>query len=86
MHIGFQATCKIEELIVLLFSALDTLTWTCVQLDNLIPARAGHTALCLPYHHGNGDKDEVVIFAGGDNDGTFFQDLVAVMVPFEHKE
>ena len=63
----------------------DTLAWTSVEFAPPIAARVGHTALCLPYHCANGDCDEVVMFGGGNNDGSFYKDLVAVKVPFEYK-
>jgi len=45
-------------------------------------ARAGHTAVCLPYSHENQEEDEVLVFGGGDNDGEFFHDLLSFSVPF----
>ena len=58
-------------------------TWIEVKLEPPLLARAGHTALCLPYKHDNGDNDQVIIFGGGDNEGTFFQDLIDVLLPWE---
>jgi len=60
----------------------DTLTWTAVKIDPSIQARAGHTSLCLPYRHENNERDEVVLFGGGNNDGKFFQDMMSISVPF----
>lgn len=62
---------------------LDTLNWTEVKLQPPIATRVGHTMICLPYKHTNNKQDEVLIFGGGDNEGTFFNDLVSVYVPFE---
>ena len=45
--------------------------------------RAGHAALCLVYTHENKEQDKVLLFGGGDNEGSFYNDLVSIMVPFE---
>ena len=45
-------------------------------------ARTGHQCLCLPYYHENQDEDEVLMFGGGDNDDTFFNDLYSICVSF----
>ena len=60
----------------------DLLSWTEVIFDPL-PARAGHTALCLLYSHEYNERDEVMFFGGGDNEGSFFNDVRSVLVPFK---
>ena len=66
-----------------LCTVTDTLMWTEVKLETSLAARAGHTAICLPYKHSNGDADHILIFGGGDNEGGFFQELVDIMLPWE---
>lgn len=57
-----------------------------IKLDPNPIARAGHQAICLPYNHENEEQDEVLIFGGGDNDGTFFHDLLSANIPFNPVE
>lgn len=61
---------------------LGKLTWSRVKVDGAPTARAGHISLCLPYNHENQEEDEILIFGGGDNDGTFFNDLFSICIPF----
>ena len=61
----------------------DALSWTSIKMAAPISARCGHAALCLPYKYDNKDKDEVLIYGGGDNEETFFQDLQLMKIPFE---
>ena len=60
---------------------LDTKTWTEIDVQPPIACRAGHTALCTPYKPSNLDNDCVWLFGGGDNDGSFYDDLVNLMLP-----
>ncbi len=64
----------------------DTLTWTLIEIEPAIPLRAGHTSMCLPYKPCNKDKDEILVFGGGDNDGAFFDDLVAMLIPIHRPQ
>ncbi|XP_071078574.1 uncharacterized protein [Haliotis cracherodii] len=58
-------------------------SWSCIRVDGAPTARAGHLSICLPYSHENQEEDEVIIFGGGDNDGTFFNDLFSLCIPFK---
>ena len=67
----------------------DTLAWTEVRVSPPVPARTGHTALCLPHRDEENDdgaptppRDEVLVFGGGDNEGHFFSDLISVSIPW----
>ena len=65
--------------------ALELLSWTEVTFDALA-ARAGHTALCLPYTHEYNERDEMMFFGGGNNDGNFYNDVSSVLVPFRTRD
>ena len=54
-------------------------------METTVVPRCGHTCLCLPYRHDNNDKDEVVVFGGGDNDGVFYDDLLEMMIPIQRQ-
>lgn len=58
------------------------MNWTQIRLDNVLPARAGHKCLCMPYRHDYEEEDEIIIFGGGDNDGAYFDDIYSIYVPF----
>lgn len=65
-----------------LFSNSATSSWMKIKLEPSPIPRAGHQAICLPYNHENDEQDEVLIFGGGDNDGSFFHDLLSANIPF----
>ncbi|ELU04148.1 hypothetical protein CAPTEDRAFT_93513 [Capitella teleta] len=62
---------------------MDTVSWTQVHLQPPLIPRAGHTTLCLPFSHTQENKDKILIFGGGDNEGSFYNDLLEIMIPFE---
>ena len=50
-------------------------------MEQSITPRCGQAALCVPYRHDNNGNDEVLVFGGGDNDGTFFNELLDLLIP-----
>ncbi|KAK6181102.1 hypothetical protein SNE40_009033 [Patella caerulea] len=79
IHGGYDGNDALEDSSIF---NLDTLTWTCIKLESSPSPRAGHVALCLPYSHENQQEDEILVFGGGDNDGSFFNDLYSFNLPF----
>lgn len=77
---GYNGNDALDDTFILNIS---TLSWTKVNLESPLVARAGHTTLCLPYNSSQEAKDKILIFGGGDNEGSFFDDLLEVMIPFE---
>ncbi|XP_005102036.1 uncharacterized protein LOC101852189 [Aplysia californica] len=60
-------------------------SWHELALDNAPSARAGHTCLWLPSSYEDLEEDEVIVFGGGDNDGSYFSDMLSFYIPFEPK-
>lgn len=83
IHGGYDGDLALDDLHIF---TLATSTWMKIKLDPNPIARAGHQAICLPYNHENEEQDEVLIFGGGDNDGTFFHDLLSANIPFNPVE
>lgn len=54
---------------------IEKLTWLKVNSCPEIQPRVGHVMFCDSM---NTDKEEILVFGGGDNMGSFFSDLVAV--------
>ncbi|KAM4714912.1 kelch repeat-containing protein [Anableps anableps] len=72
---------------------IDTNTWTKLKLPQLSLPRAGHSIITMatPAGHGHSEDEEsmsssssvrrtLLVFGGGDNEGTFFSDLTSVSV------
>lgn len=55
---------------------IDSLTCITVKTSDRLTARAGHVALYLAVENDREDKEEIVVFGGGDNAGGYFNDLV----------
>jgi hypothetical protein len=77
IHGGFNGNIVLDDSFIF---NLDTHTWTEVTVYPSIPARTGHTVLCLPYRHENINRDDVLMFGGGNNDGQFYPDLISVAI------
>ncbi|XP_013412282.1 acyl-CoA-binding domain-containing protein 5 [Lingula anatina] len=80
IHGGYDGNNAMDDSFIF---NLDTMAWTCVNIDFGIPARVGHTIQCLPYKNENQDKEEILIFGGGDNEGSFFNDLFDLHLPLD---
>ena len=52
-------------------------------MEPAVHPRTGHTSMCLPYKPENNDKDEILVFGGGDNDGAFYDDLMGMLIPIQ---
>ncbi|CAL1531262.1 unnamed protein product [Lymnaea stagnalis] len=64
---------------------LENKTWQQLVLENAPSARAGHGCLRLPSNYENQEEDEIIVFGGGDNDGSYFSDMLSFYVPFMPK-
>ncbi|KAK0052261.1 kelch domain-containing protein 2 [Biomphalaria pfeifferi] len=64
---------------------LENKNWQRLALENAPSPRAGHGCFRLPSNYESQEEDEIIIFGGGDNDGTYFSDLLAFYVPFKPK-
>jgi len=60
---------------------VDSLTWSTVEIEPVISARTGHTAVCCPCQFKSHGYSNVLVFGGGDNEGKFFSDLFCISVP-----
>ena len=61
----------------------EQMTWLEIQMPRISP-RAGHVALNKLYRYeDNGNNDVVMIFGGGNNEDTFYNDLYSVSIPFD---
>ncbi|CAG5126107.1 unnamed protein product [Candidula unifasciata] len=61
---------------------LDGKSWQNISLENAPSARAGHACLRLPSDYENKEEDEIIVFGGGDNDGSYYNDMLSFYVPF----
>ncbi|KAH9489532.1 hypothetical protein Btru_037400 [Bulinus truncatus] len=64
---------------------LESKSWQRLAIENAPSPRAGHGCLCLPSNYESQEEDEIIIFGGGDNDGTYFNDMLSFYVPFVPK-
>jgi hypothetical protein len=64
-------------------SLSDTKSWQNLALENAPSARAGHACLHLISGYENQDEDEIMLFGGGDNNGSYFSDMLSFYVPFQ---
>ncbi|XP_076463681.1 uncharacterized protein LOC143295893 [Babylonia areolata] len=79
IHGGYDGNEALEDSFIF---DLGGMSWSRLVVPNAPKARAGHAAVCVPYSHENQEEDEVLVFGGGDNDGEFFHDLLALTIPF----
>ncbi|BFZ07987.1 hypothetical protein BsWGS_11026 [Bradybaena similaris] len=61
---------------------LDGKSWQNLALENAPSARAGHACLRLPSDYENKKEDEIIVFGGGDNDGSYYNDMLSFYVSF----
>lgn len=73
IHGGYDGNQILTDSFVL---ELGTSTWITVKTSESLTGRAGHVALFLPADSEEKEKEEIVVFGGGDNDGGYFNDLV----------
>ncbi|XP_015251388.1 PREDICTED: tip elongation aberrant protein 3-like [Cyprinodon variegatus] len=70
---------------------IDTNSWTELKLPQLSVPRAGHSIITMetPARHGYSEEKSskssvssrtLLVFGGGDNEGTFFSDLISISV------
>ena len=65
-----------------LLCSVDSKSWQEVSLSMAPSARAGHKCLLLPSDYEDHEEDEVIVFGGGDNDGSYFSDMLSFYIPF----
>jgi len=82
IHGGYDGDNALHDAFI--FNLSNT-SWQEVTIDKAPSPRAGHKALLLPATFEDVDEDEVLVFGGGDNDGTYFSDLLSFYLPFDRK-
>ncbi|PWA27126.1 hypothetical protein CCH79_00011615 [Gambusia affinis] len=85
IHGGYNGNNALSDTFVF---DIDTNSWTELKLAQLSLPRAGHSIVTMetPDHHGCSEESSVsagrtlLVFGGGDNEGTFFSDVMSVSV------
>ncbi|XP_032437892.1 kelch repeat-containing protein [Xiphophorus hellerii] len=85
IHGGYNGNNALSDTFVF---DIDTNSWTELKLAQLSLPRAGHSIVTMetPDHHGYSEDSSVsagrtlLVFGGGDNEGTFFSDVTSVSV------
>ncbi|XP_014889360.1 kelch repeat-containing protein [Poecilia latipinna] len=85
IHGGYNGNNALSDTFIF---DIDTNSWTELKLAQLSTLRAGHSIVTMetPDHHGYSEDSSVsagrtlLVFGGGDNEGTFFSDVTSVSV------
>uniref|UniRef100_A0A3P9MVT3 Kelch repeat-containing protein n=1 Tax=Poecilia reticulata TaxID=8081 RepID=A0A3P9MVT3_POERE len=85
IHGGYNGNNALSDTFIF---DIDTNSWTELKLAQLSMPRAGHSIVTMetPDHHGYSKDSSVssgrtlLVFGGGDNEGTFFSDVTSVSV------
>uniref|UniRef100_A0A3B3YGH2 Kelch repeat-containing protein n=1 Tax=Poecilia mexicana TaxID=48701 RepID=A0A3B3YGH2_9TELE len=85
IHGGYNGNNALSDTFIF---DIDTNSWTELKLAQLSTPRAGHSIVTMetPDHHGYSEDSSVsagrtlLVFGGGDNEGTFFSDVTSVSV------
>eukprot|EP00794_Sanderia_malayensis_P020013 gene20013-21974_t len=77
IHGGYNGIQALNDVYTL---RLASMTWSKISNDKLA-ARAGHLLMNTKTSHSfQKDEDNIVIFGGGDNNGTFFNDISELVI------